>query len=109
MTYAAGSTAAIAVAANKAERRVVQALRDAGAVSAETAAALKPNRLFERGALRRLMKRGAVRETRDLYWLDETAYAAFVQGRRGLARLIVGYAVGVALALAALAVWMRLT
>ena len=67
---------AVAAASVRSEKRIVQTLRAANALSAERAVALQSGRLIQRGALRRLMRRNAVIETSpDLYWLDETAYA----------------------------------
>lgn len=108
MTYASGANAAIVAASMKAERRVIQSLREAGATSSETAAELRSKNLLQRGALRRLVGQGAVRKTGSTYWLDEAAYARMTQRRREAARLILICAVGAAIVLAILALWMRL-
>jgi acetylornithine deacetylase/succinyl-diaminopimelate desuccinylase-like protein len=72
MSAGAGAVAAASVRASK---RIVQALREAKATSPETAIALAEGRLIQRGALRRLIRGGAVIETGSAtYWLDEAAY-----------------------------------
>jgi acetylornithine deacetylase/succinyl-diaminopimelate desuccinylase-like protein len=69
-----GATAA-AAASMRAQKRIIQTLRDANAVSEATAIALHPPRMIQRGALRRLVKHGAVLQTADeTYWLDEAAF-----------------------------------
>lgn len=108
MTHAATASAAIAAASMRAERHIVRALRDAGATSASAAIVLRPDRLIRRGALRRLVRRGAVRPAGDLYWLDEAGFTAMGERRKGAARLILVWTVGVALVLVALALWTRL-
>lgn len=109
MTHAAATSAAIAAASMRAERHIVQTLREAGATSASAAIALKPDRLIQRGALRRLVRRGAVRRAGDLYWLDEAGFTAMGERRKGVARLILVWAVVVAGVLVALALWTRLS
>jgi hypothetical protein len=69
----AGATAA-AAASMRAQKRIIQTLRDANAFSDATAIALHPPRMIQRGALRRLVRHGAVLQTADeTYWLDEAA------------------------------------
>ena len=108
MTHTAGVNAAILAASMKAERHIVETLRQAEALTAGAAIAMTPGRMIQRGALRRLVRRGAVRQTGDRYWLDEAGLTTMTDRRRGMARLILGYAAGVAVALIALALWMRL-
>ena len=69
------SAAVIAAGAvHAARRRVTQILRDAGALSPETAAPVQLTRGLDRGAFERLLRAGAVREAAPgLYWLDEAA------------------------------------
>ena len=70
----AGASAAVA-ASMRAEKRIVQTLRNANATSPETAVALAEGRLIQRGALRRLIKRNAVIEAApNTFWLDDAAY-----------------------------------
>ena len=77
------SSGAVVVAmARRAERTLVQTLREHGAVSADRAVPLSPGRPGGRAALKRLVRREAVRETGDRYWLDENAYGALREGRR---------------------------
>jgi len=67
--------AAVAAASARAGKRIVQTLRNAGATSPETAIVLVEGRLIQRGALRRLIRGGAVVETGSAtWWLDEAAY-----------------------------------
>ncbi|NBW09487.1 MAG: M20/M25/M40 family metallo-hydrolase [Caulobacteraceae bacterium] len=66
---------AVAAASVRAEKRIVQTLRNANATSPETAVALAEGRLIQRGALRRLIRRNAVIEAApNTFWLDEAAY-----------------------------------
>ena len=70
----AGASAA-AAASMRAQKRIIQTLRDANAVSEASAIALHPPRVVQRGALRRLLRHGAVLQTTDeTYWLDEAAF-----------------------------------
>ena len=64
----------VAAAAMQAEKRIVRALRAAGAVSPQTAVAVDHGRLIQNRVMERLIKRGAVIETSGRYWLNETAY-----------------------------------
>ena len=77
------SSGAVVVAmARRAERAVVQTLREHGATSADRAVPLSLNRPGGRAALKRLVRREAVRESGDRYWLDEAAYETMRDGRR---------------------------
>ena len=101
-----GASAAVAVSM-RAERRIVEHLRGAGATSSPRATALQPSRLVQRGALRRLVRRGTVIQTgSETYWLDEAAYAAFRSQRRGRTFLIL-FALGAVAVLAAAATMAR--
>ena len=82
MTYSAGPAVAMA-AAQRAERKLIEALRVAGALSAETAVPLVPDRWFGRAALKRLLRRKAVHEVGGRYWLDEDGYAAMQDPPQG--------------------------
>lgn len=69
----------IAAASLRSEKRIVQTLKAAGATSAVNAIALEHGPLIRRGAMRRLLRRGAVTEVAAAdgltrYWFDETAY-----------------------------------
>jgi len=71
----AGMGGAVAAASVRAEKRIVQTLRNANATSPETAVALAEGRLIQRGALRRLVRRNAVIEAApNTFWLDDAAY-----------------------------------
>ena len=76
------SGGAVVAMARRAERTIVQTLREAGATSADRAVPLSVGRPGGRMALRRLLRREAVRESGDRYWLDERAYEAMRDGRR---------------------------
>lgn len=67
---------AIAAASMRAGKRIVHTLREAHATTPETAVVLAEGRLITRGALRRLIRGGAVIDTGSgTYWLDEAGYA----------------------------------
>ena len=83
----AGGAAVVAMA-RRAERTIVETLRAHGAVSADRAVPLAPGRPGGRPALKRLVRREAVRETGDRYWLDESAYEAMRSSRRGRSIII---------------------
>jgi len=78
-----GSGGAVAVAmARRAERMIIETLRQHGAVSTDRAVPLSPGRHLGRAALRRLVRRQAVRENGDRYWLDENEWENLREGRR---------------------------
>ncbi|RZJ41172.1 MAG: peptidase M20, partial [Brevundimonas sp.] len=81
MSHSAAST--MAIMAHHAEKRVVETLRKHGAVSADRAVPLVLSRGLERSALRRLLRRQAVREAGERHWLHEETYAALRKARRG--------------------------
>jgi acetylornithine deacetylase/succinyl-diaminopimelate desuccinylase-like protein len=68
--------------ARRAERAIAETLREHGALSVDRAVPLSPGRPGGRAALKRLVRREAVRETGDRYWLDEDGYAAMRARRR---------------------------
>jgi hypothetical protein len=71
-------TAATAVAAaqGRARRLIVNGLREQGAVSAASAAAIPQPHRLRRVALGRLLRQGVVVEAGpDRYWLDEARWA----------------------------------
>lgn len=78
MTFSGAAAAAVI----RSEKKIVAALRSAGAVSSGTGIALHDGRLIERNALRRLLRHKAVLQTGDLYWLDEAAYEEMKNLRR---------------------------
>ena len=78
-----------------AERRVVRLLREAGAVTEQTAAAVNPPRRLHRKALVRLQAKGVVRaHATGALWLDEAAYAAMRRKRRKAAVALIGAIAG---------------
>lgn len=75
---------AVAALSMHAETRVVEGLREAGAFSSETAIALQHSRFMQHGAVRRLLRHGAISEVgQQRYWLDEAAYQSMLKRRRG--------------------------
>ena len=103
MTNSGG--AVVVAMARQAERRIVETLREHGALSADRAVPLVPSRPGGRMALKRLVRGRSVRESGDRYWLDETAYEAMRETRRirgVFALIIVGLIVAAILAIGAL-------
>ena len=80
MSNAAG--AVVAAMAHNAERRLVETLRAHGALSAERAVPLVVGKPLERSVLKRLIKRGAIRQAGERYWLNEEGYTAMRGSRR---------------------------
>ena len=77
-----GSGAAVIVALSRAERRLVEGLRRAGAVNAGTARPLDPRGL-QAGRLQRLLEAGVILEAAPgAYYVDETAYHRYRQNKR---------------------------
>ena len=85
------SGAAVVILARKAETRLADALRDRGATRPGAAVDLSLNRMRDRGALKRLVRKGVIGQTDDRYWLDERAWDSLRDGRRvnGVIALIV--------------------
>jgi hypothetical protein len=78
----AGSGVPVVVALSKAERRLVEGLRRAGAVNAGTARPLEP-RGFEVGRLEKLVEAGVILEAAPgVYYVDETTYERYRQSKR---------------------------
>lgn len=100
----AGGAVVVAMA-RRAERTIVETLREHGAASVDRAVPLAPGRPGGRAALKRLVRRQAVREAGDRYWLDEKAYTAMREGRR--ARTVFAVIVVLALVIALIAVQAR--
>jgi acetylornithine deacetylase/succinyl-diaminopimelate desuccinylase-like protein len=100
----AGGAVVVAMA-RRAERTIVETLREHGAASADRAVPLVPGRPGGRAALKRLVRREAVREAGDRYWLDEKAYTAMREGRR--VRAVFAVIVVLALIIALIAVQAR--
>ncbi len=70
------------VALSRAERRLVEGLRRAGAVNAGAARALDPRGL-ESGRLDKLLEAGVILEaTPGAYYVDETVYQRYRQSKR---------------------------
>lgn len=87
-----------AVAVHRAERRLIERLRQDGGASAIP---LPDLRGIEERVLRRLIAAGAVREVQPgHYQLDEAGYAAYRAGRLRLVAAIVGAVLVVALLVA---------
>ena len=82
-------------------RRIATHLRDAGALSADTAVAYTPGRMIERRQFEWMKKRGLVHEgAAGLWYLDEAAWSDDTARRRkriGIA-MIAGAAIAAALA-----------
>ena len=77
------NTGAVVVAmARRAERQVVETLRERGALSPDRSVPLTLRRPGGRAALRRLLRSRSVREADDRYWLDEAAYEGMREARR---------------------------
>jgi hypothetical protein len=68
--------------ARRAERRIVEALREAGALSPDRAIPLATSGPGGRAALRRLVRRAAVIEAGGRFWLDEAAFKVMTEGRK---------------------------
>ena len=84
------STGAIVGAASRrAERRLVEHLREAGAVNPSSARPLPAQNWMGSRVLRRLVKAGAIIETKSGYYLDETAYTAYRSQRTRTMGLII--------------------
>ncbi|GLC24182.1 hypothetical protein [Roseisolibacter agri] len=96
--------AVIAVAAARAERRLVERLRSAGALTPAHAVPIISDAPPDRRRLARLVRAGAVHETPHGYWLEEAAYAAHRENRKRSAALVL---LGAALAAAAAGIGVR--
>ncbi|MDG3004297.1 hypothetical protein [Paludisphaera mucosa] len=83
------STAAIVAIARKKERRIVEHLREAGAVDAASATPVPVQNWLGKRVLRHLLAGGAVHEAEGGYYLDAAAYAAYRSRRARTAGLIV--------------------
>jgi hypothetical protein len=83
---------AVAIILRKKEDHLVQHMRDAGALSPETAKSLTELQLDEDDfALRRLHRRAVVREVHPgEYYLDEEVWRAVKNTRRRLLAVLVG-------------------
>jgi hypothetical protein len=72
----------VAVALSRDERRLIEGLRRAGAVNAGTARPLDSGGL-EGGRLEKLVEAGVILEAAPgVYYVDETAYERYRQGKR---------------------------
>lgn len=88
----------IPIALRRAERRVIDRLRDSSATSYATAQPLSDLRLFEEGRLRRLLAVGAIQETASgTYFLDEKALDTYSRQRQNRVLFVVGGAIVAAL------------
>lgn len=76
-----GSGIPVVVALSRAERRLIEGLRRAGAVNAGAARPLEPRGL-QVGQLEKLVEGGVILEAAPgLYYVDETAYQRYRQGK----------------------------
>ncbi len=79
----ASTGAIVAAAARRAERRIVEQLRNANATSIVNAKPLFDLRLLEERRLQRLIAAGAIREAAPgAYYLDETTLDSYLHKRR---------------------------
>jgi hypothetical protein len=77
-----GSGIPVVVALSRAERRLIEGLRRAGAVNAGAARPLDA-RGFEGSRLEKLLEAGVILEAAPgVYYVDETAYERYRQGKR---------------------------
>src|SRR3712207_2095156 len=77
-----GSGVPVVVALSRAERRLVEGLRRAGAINAGAARELD-TRGLETGRLEKLLDAGVILEaTPGAYYVDETAYHRYRQNKR---------------------------
>jgi hypothetical protein len=84
-----GSGIPVVVALSRAERRLIEGLRRAGAVNAGAARPLDPKG-FQVGRLEKLLEAGVILEAAPgVYYVDESAYERYQQGKRiGLLAII---------------------
>lgn len=76
-----GSGIPVVVALSRAERRLIEGLRRAGAVNAGAARPLEP-RGFQVGRLEKLVESGVILEASPgVYYVDEIAYERYRQGK----------------------------
>ncbi len=76
-----GSGIPVVVALSRAERRLIEGLRRAGAVNAGAARPLEP-RGFQTGRLEKLLETGVILEAAPgVYYVDESAYERYRQGK----------------------------
>ena len=95
-----GSGVPVVVALSKAERRLVEGLRRAGAVNAGAARPLDP-RGFQVGRLEKLLEAGVILESAPgVYYVDEVAYERYRQNKRVTVLAILAALILVALFLA---------
>ena len=93
-------TTAIAVGITRAERRLIEHLRRAGATSPATACPLPELHGLEEGRLERFLTAGVIREpSPGAYYVDETLYATFRRDRRALVVGVFGVLLAVLLVL----------
>lgn len=88
--------AIIGAAARRAERRLVEHLRQAGAVSPASASTIPDQRWMGKRALSRLVAAGAIREEKGGYYLDDAIYDVYRARRKRNVIVFVGIAVVVA-------------
>ena len=71
------STGAVVAASRRAERRLVERFREAGAFDAASATPVPAQNWMGRKVVSRLSSAGAILEAGGGYYLDETTYAAY--------------------------------
>lgn len=99
--------AVIAAAAMAANHRLIRRLREAGAVSPDTAAELAPRSPVEKRRLKDLERRGVIRRAgADRFYLDETELAEWNADRQRRVWLVLLIAM-VILAVVAFYLWSR--
>lgn len=82
-TYAALAVILIAAAVRRTERRIIEELEAAGAVTPEQAIALRLDSWLRKSLFRRLLNGGAVGETQEMkQYLDVVGLAAYHSRRR---------------------------
>src|SRR3954463_12544510 len=96
-----GATAG-AAAARRAERRLVGHLREAGAVTSDSACSIPDQRWMGNRVLSRLIRAGAIHEVKTGYYLDEEVYLAYHARRHRVAFTIIGTLVGILVVVASL-------
>lgn len=100
-----GSGVPVVVALSRAERRLIEGLRRAGAVNAGAARPLESEG-FQVARLEKLLDAGVIREASPgVYYVDETAYERYRHGKRMGVLAVVAAVVLVALFFAIRSAW----
>jgi hypothetical protein len=100
-----GSGVPVVVALSRAERRLIEGLRRAGAVNAGAARPLEAQGL-QVGRLEKLLDAGVIREASPgVYYVDETAYERYRHGKRMGVLAVIAAALLVAIFFAIRSAW----